>query len=109
MSAPPPDLATAVEGRGIGWAWHPPLPPAGVPVFVWPPRPLAALRFPIAGCAAARTLQHGERGAPRHGERGPGQGRLHCHHDACRDRDQGQGQHAGVQRRGLLTMTIIRN
>ncbi len=27
------------------WAWHPPLPLQGIPVFVWPPRPLAALKF----------------------------------------------------------------
>ena len=27
------------------WAWHPPLPLEGVPVFVWPPRPMAALRY----------------------------------------------------------------
>ena len=28
-----------------GWAWHPPLPLEPVPVFVWPPRPLVALRY----------------------------------------------------------------
>ena len=33
-----------VPGRA-GWAWHPPLPLKVVPVFVWPPRPLAALRY----------------------------------------------------------------
>ena len=30
------------------WAWHPPLPLAGVPVFVWPPRPAAALRYLVS-------------------------------------------------------------
>ena len=34
----------AHPGRA-GWAWHPPLPLAPVPVFVWPPRPLVALRY----------------------------------------------------------------
>ena len=28
-----------------GWAWHPPLPLAPVPVFVWPPRPFDAFRY----------------------------------------------------------------
>ena len=27
------------------WAWHPPLPLQGIPIFVWPPRPLAALSY----------------------------------------------------------------
>ncbi len=31
--------------RGIFWLWHPPLPLKGVPVFIWPPQPLEALRF----------------------------------------------------------------
>ena len=30
---------------GAGWAWHPPLPLKAVPVIVWPPRPVAALRY----------------------------------------------------------------
>ena len=33
-----------VPGRS-GWVWHPPLPLKAAPVFVWPPRPLAALRY----------------------------------------------------------------
>ena len=27
------------------WAWHPPLPLDGVPVFTWPPRPVAAVKY----------------------------------------------------------------
>ena len=27
------------------WVWHPPLPLTGIPVFVWPPRPLDALKY----------------------------------------------------------------
>ena len=38
-----PQSAPATPGGA--WAWHPPLPLAGVPVFVWPPRPLAALKY----------------------------------------------------------------
>ena len=30
------------------WAWHPPLPLEPVPVFVWPPRPVAALRYLVS-------------------------------------------------------------
>ena len=30
------------------WAWHPPLPLQGIPVFVWPPRPLAALKYLVS-------------------------------------------------------------
>ena len=30
------------------WAWHPPLPLEGVPVFVWPPRPAAALQYLVS-------------------------------------------------------------
>jgi sterol desaturase/sphingolipid hydroxylase (fatty acid hydroxylase superfamily) len=45
--------ATAEEARGGDgrgrpqqtWLWHPPLPLEGVPIFVWPPRPLAALKY----------------------------------------------------------------
>ena len=48
MSEPQPELATTVERHGIGWAWHPPLPLGEVPVLVWPPRPLAALRFLVS-------------------------------------------------------------
>ena len=36
---------TAPNVQRDPWAWHPPLPLAGVPVFVWPPRPLAALKY----------------------------------------------------------------
>jgi sterol desaturase/sphingolipid hydroxylase (fatty acid hydroxylase superfamily) len=36
---------TAARARRDAWVWHPPLPLAGVPVFVWPPRPLAALKY----------------------------------------------------------------
>lgn len=40
------DGARPHPGRGTGaWAWHPPLPLQPVPVFVWPPRPLVALRY----------------------------------------------------------------
>jgi sterol desaturase/sphingolipid hydroxylase (fatty acid hydroxylase superfamily) len=35
----------AASARKDAWAWHPPLPLQGIPVFVWPPRPLAALKF----------------------------------------------------------------
>ena len=48
MPEAPPELATAAEQRRIGWAWHPPLPLTDVPVFVRPPRPLAALRFLVS-------------------------------------------------------------
>ena len=30
------------------WAWHPPLPLGPVPIFVWPPRPVAALRYLVS-------------------------------------------------------------
>ena len=30
------------------WAWHPPLPLQGIPIFVWPPRPLAALKYLVS-------------------------------------------------------------
>ena len=30
------------------WAWHPPLPLDPVPVFVWPPRPVAAFRYLVS-------------------------------------------------------------
>ena len=30
------------------WAWHPPLPLEGAPIFVFPPRPLAALRWLVS-------------------------------------------------------------
>ena len=36
-----------VAQRGA-WAWHPPLPLEGVPVFVWPPRPVAALKYLVS-------------------------------------------------------------
>ena len=36
--------AVPAAPRGA-WAWHPPLPLAPVPVFVWPPRPVAAIRY----------------------------------------------------------------
>ena len=42
-TADEPQSAPTAPGRA--WAWHPPLPLAGVPVFVWPPRPLAALKY----------------------------------------------------------------
>ena len=35
----------ARSAHGATWAWHPPLPLAGVPIFVWPPRPVAALKY----------------------------------------------------------------
>ena len=38
----------ARPGHGATWAWHPPLPLAGVPVFVWPPRPAAALKYLVS-------------------------------------------------------------
>jgi sterol desaturase/sphingolipid hydroxylase (fatty acid hydroxylase superfamily) len=37
------EAGTAV--RKETWAWHPPLPLPGIPVFVWPPRPLAAVKY----------------------------------------------------------------
>jgi sterol desaturase/sphingolipid hydroxylase (fatty acid hydroxylase superfamily) len=39
------DVGHDIGGRKVIWAWHPPLPLARVPLFVWPLRPLAALRF----------------------------------------------------------------
>ena len=30
------------------WAWHPPLPLKGVPVFIWPPQPLNALKYLVS-------------------------------------------------------------
>lgn len=30
------------------WAWHPPLPLTGVPVFVWPPRILEGLKYLVS-------------------------------------------------------------
>ncbi len=35
-------------GQATALAWHPPLPLEGVPVFVWPPRPLAALKYLVS-------------------------------------------------------------
>ena len=40
-------VSSSKPGRS-GWAWHPPLPLTGVPVFVWPPRPVAALRYLVS-------------------------------------------------------------
>ena len=40
--------AAAPRANRAGWAWHPPLPLAGVPVFVWPPRPVAAFRYLVS-------------------------------------------------------------
>ena len=39
------DAAQPSPSPRAGWAWHPPLPLAPVPVFVWPPRPLVTLRY----------------------------------------------------------------
>ena len=39
---------TAPPASGAPWAWHPPLPLEGVPVFVWPPRPVAAVRYLVS-------------------------------------------------------------
>ena len=39
---------TASAGQRDAWAWHPPLPLPPVPVFVWPPRPVAALRYLVS-------------------------------------------------------------
>ena len=36
---------TAASARKDAWIWHPPLPLQGIPVFVWPPWPLAALKY----------------------------------------------------------------
>ena len=41
----PDELAASAETQNSTWAWHPPLPLRDPPVFVWPPRPLAMLRF----------------------------------------------------------------
>ena len=38
----------ATGARKDAWAWHPPLPLQGIPVFVWPPRPLAALKYLVS-------------------------------------------------------------
>ena len=45
-TTPEPRVASAA-GAGT-WAWHPPLPLAPVPVFAWPPRPLAAARYLVS-------------------------------------------------------------
>jgi len=42
MAEPPPEAASG------GWTWHPPLPIEGAPIVVWPPRPLAALRWLVS-------------------------------------------------------------
>ena len=36
------------QSQKVAWAWHPPVPLRGVPVFVWPPRPLAMLKFLVS-------------------------------------------------------------
>ena len=41
----PPAATPAQPGT---WAWHPPLPLEGVPVFVWPPRPVAAMKYLVS-------------------------------------------------------------
>ena len=38
----------ARPGNRAAWAWRPPLPLAGVPIFVWPPRPGDALRYLVS-------------------------------------------------------------
>lgn len=38
----------APSAHGATWAWHPPLPLAGVPVFVWPPQPVATLKYLVS-------------------------------------------------------------
>ena len=50
-----PQPAPAAQ-RGT-WAWHPPLPLAGVPVLVWPPRPAAALKY-LASLAFLGSFHH---------------------------------------------------
>ena len=40
-----PEAAPASRTAGRGWAWHPPLPLEPVPVFIWPPRPVAVLKY----------------------------------------------------------------
>ena len=35
-------------GSRKAWAWHPPLPLEPVPVFIWPPRPVAALKYLVS-------------------------------------------------------------
>ena len=47
VAAREPAAASRVSRAG-GWAWHPPLPLAGVPVFVWPLRPVAAVRYLVS-------------------------------------------------------------
>ena len=39
---------TSPPAPGGMWAWHPPLPLEGVPVFVWPPQPMAAFRYLVS-------------------------------------------------------------
>ena len=36
---------SAANGPSPTWNWSPPLPPAGVPYWVWPPRPLAVAKW----------------------------------------------------------------
>ena len=38
------EVENTTEAQKVTWAWHPPLPLEDVPVFVWPPRPMDALR-----------------------------------------------------------------
>jgi hypothetical protein len=48
MSSRPCDHEPIKQATGSGggtWAWHPPLPLEGAPVFVFPPRPLASIRW----------------------------------------------------------------
>ena len=39
------DSHATEPAQGGTWAWHPHLPLRGVPIFVWPPQPLAALKY----------------------------------------------------------------
>ena len=37
--------ATVSSSQRVGWSWHPPLPLEDIPVFVWPPRAMAGLKY----------------------------------------------------------------
>ena len=38
-------MSTGHSNQHRDWAWHPALPLQRVPVFVWPPRPISAVKF----------------------------------------------------------------
>ena len=42
------ELGTVTGAHKENWAWQPPLPLQGTPVFAWPPRPVAAVKFLVS-------------------------------------------------------------